>query len=41
MILISRLLFLLIALNLISCGNKMPLKLPESSIGDMYTHETH
>ena len=39
--LIPRLLFLFIALNLISCGNKVPLKLPESSICNIYTYESY
>ena len=36
---ILKLLLLLIVVNLVSCGNKVPLKLPESSLYNPASYE--
>tara|TARA_B100000902_G_scaffold338421_1_gene339994 strand:+ start:115 stop:240 length:126 start_codon:yes stop_codon:yes gene_type:complete len=36
---ILKLLLLLIVVNLVSCGNKVPLKLPESSLYNSASYE--
>ena len=41
MITAVRIVFLMLALNLISCGNKVPLSLPDNSEETYFGHENN
>ena len=37
----TKILLLVLVVNLLSCGNKVPLKLPDSSLVDSVSYETN
>jgi len=41
MISIVRILLLILVVNLIACGNKMPLRLPDKSLEQNFFHEKY